>query len=98
MFNLIGFLIVGLLAGALARLLVPGRDPMGCVATMLLGIVGSYVGGVLGSLVFNGEVNLRASNSFIGAVLGAVVALLLLRMVAGRRQRSFTPRAPRRRL
>ena len=85
MFSLIGFLIVGLIAGALARLIVPGRDPMGCLATTALGITGSFVGGFLGSLVFNQEIDLRASNNFIGAVIGAVIALLLWRRFAGRR-------------
>ena len=84
--GLFGLLLVGLLAGALARFLVPGRDPMGCIATMLLGVIGSYVGGLLGSLLFNGEVDLRQSNNFIGAVVGAIVALLLLRMFTGRRR------------
>lgn len=86
MFGLLGFLIVGLLAGGLARLLVPGRDPMGCLATMLLGVAGSYVGGLLGSMLLNGEIDLRRSNNFIGAVIGAVIALLLLRTFAGRRR------------
>lgn len=85
--GLFGLLIVGLLAGALARFLVPGRDPMGCFATMLLGVIGSYVGGLLGSMILHGEIDLRQSNNFIGAVLGAVVALLLLRTFAGRRRR-----------
>lgn len=86
MFTIIGLLIVGLIAGALARLLVPGRDPMGCIGTMLLGIVGSYVGGALGSLIFDGDLDLRQANSFIGAVVGAVLLLLVLRMVSGRRR------------
>lgn len=86
MFTIIGLLIVGLIAGALARLLVPGRDPMGCIGTMLLGIVGSYVGGALGSLIFDGDLDLRQANSFIGAVIGAVLLLLVLRMVGGRRR------------
>lgn len=84
MLGLIGFLIVGLLAGAIARLLVPGRDPMGCLATMLLGIVGSYVGGTLYSLIRYGEVNLRQAETFIGAVIGAILALLVLRMISRR--------------
>ena len=83
----VGLLFVGLLAGALARFLVPGRDPMGCIATMLLGIAGSYIGGLLGSLVFNEKIDVRQSNTFLGAVLGAVIALLLLRMISGRRRR-----------
>ena len=83
MFGLIGFLIVGLLAGAIARFVVPGRDRLGCIGTMLLGVAGSYVGGFLGSLIFNDQIDLRKANNFIGAVIGAVVALLLLRLVTG---------------
>ena len=86
MFNVLGFLIVGFFAGLLGRLLVPGRDPMGCVATTLLGVVGSFVGGLLASLLFHGELNMRASNNFIGAVLGAALALLLYRTLSGRRR------------
>jgi uncharacterized membrane protein YeaQ/YmgE (transglycosylase-associated protein family) len=85
MFTLIGLLVFGLIVGALARLLVPGRDPMGCLGTMLLGVVGSYVGGAIGSLIFNGEIDLRQANSFIGALVGAVILLIVLRMVTGRR-------------
>jgi uncharacterized membrane protein YeaQ/YmgE (transglycosylase-associated protein family) len=85
MFTLIGLLVFGLIIGALARLLVPGRDPMGCLGTMLLGVVGSYVGGAIGSLIFNGEIDLRQANSFIGALVGAVILLIVLRMVTGRR-------------
>ncbi|MGH3665351.1 MAG: GlsB/YeaQ/YmgE family stress response membrane protein [Egibacteraceae bacterium] len=85
MFSLIGFLIVGLIAGALARFLVPGRDPMGCLGTTLLGLAGSFVGGFLGSLVLNQELDLRASNNFVGSVLGAVIALLVYRRAIGRR-------------
>jgi uncharacterized membrane protein YeaQ/YmgE (transglycosylase-associated protein family) len=83
MFQLIGFLIVGLLAGALARFLVPGRDRMGCIGTMLLGVAGSYVGGFLGSLIFEDKMDLRKAENFIGAVLGAVVALLIWRLATG---------------
>ena len=49
MFNLIGFLIIGLLAGALAKFLMPGKDPGGCVITLLLGIGGSFAAGFLGA-------------------------------------------------
>jgi uncharacterized membrane protein YeaQ/YmgE (transglycosylase-associated protein family) len=82
--ELIGFLIVGLIAGALARFLVPGRDPMGCLGTMLLGVVGSYVGGTLASLILHDELVARQADTFIGAVLGSILALLLLRAVSRR--------------
>lgn len=85
MFTILGLLILGLIVGALARLVVPGRDPMGCLGTSLLGIVGSYVGGALGSLIFDGDLDLRQANSFIGALIGAVIVLLVLRAVSDRR-------------
>ena len=86
MLTIIGFLVLGIIAGALARLLVPGRDPMGIVGTMLLGIVGSFVGGFLASLLLDrgdGEAFLNPAG-LIGSVIGAVLALLLYRAIAGR--------------
>ena len=50
--EIIGWLIVGLIIGALARLLMPGRDPMGCLMTALLGVAGSVVGGFIGRLIW----------------------------------------------
>ena len=69
--GIIGWLIIGLVAGALARLLVPGRDPMGWLATTLLGLVGAVVGGMLADLLFDDE-----SIGWVGAVGGAVLVLL----------------------
>ena len=86
--GLIGMVVVGLFAGALARLLVPGRDPMGCLGTIVLGVVGSFVGGLLGSVIFYGDLELRSSHNFPGAVLGAMVALLIFRVVSGRNRRN----------
>ena len=87
MLTIIGFLILGIIAGALARLLVPGRDPMGLLGTMLLGIVGSFVGGFLANLLFNreGGEGLLEPSGLIGSVIGAILALVVYRMVAGRR-------------
>ena len=76
---IIAMVIIGAIAGYLARLLVPGPDPMSVAATILLGIVGSFVGGFLGYVLFdkdNGEGALQTSG-IIGSVLGAVLALLL---------------------
>jgi len=86
---IITMLIVGLIAGALARLLVPGRDPMGIGATILLGIVGSFIGGFLGYVLFHkdaGEGALQPSG-IIGSIIGAVVALLVYRAVSGNHRR-----------
>jgi uncharacterized membrane protein YeaQ/YmgE (transglycosylase-associated protein family) len=86
MLTLIGFLILGIIAGALARLLVPGRDPMGLLGTMLLGIVGSFVGGFLASLLLNqgSEGGLLQPSGLIGSVIGAVIALLIYRAAVNR--------------
>ena len=69
--GIIGWLILGLVAGALARLLVPGRDPMGWVGTLVLGLVGSFVGGLLADLLFDDE-----AIGLVGSVIGAVLVLL----------------------
>ena len=78
--SILVMLLIGLAAGALARLFVPGPDPMGLLGTMLLGIAGSYAGGFLASLIFEGDLELRAS-SFLGSVVGGVVVLLVYRAV-----------------
>lgn len=81
-------LIVGLVAGFLARLLVPGKDPLSVGQTLLIGIIGSYVGGLLGYLIFNEDLDegaLQASGIF-GSVVGAVIVLLVYRkFFAGKR-------------
>ena len=78
---IIYLLIVGVIAGFLARLLVPGRDPMSVGATILLGIVGSFIGGFLGYLLFraDGEDGAFQPAGIIGSIIGAVIALLVYR-------------------
>ena len=75
-------LLLGLLIGAVAKFLMPGRDPGGCVVTMILGLLGSLIGGGLASLV-----GIEGGNfiSFIFAVIGAVLLLVLYRIVIGNR-------------
>ena len=75
---LLSLFIIGIIAGFLARLIVPGRDPIGFWGTVLLGIVGSFVGGLLSSLLFEHVLVLRGSGLF-GSVIGAVIALLIYR-------------------
>jgi uncharacterized membrane protein YeaQ/YmgE (transglycosylase-associated protein family) len=84
---ILGLIIVGLIAGALARLIVPGRDPMGIGATILLGIVGSFVGGFLADVLFrnDGEDLGIHPVGIIGSVLGAIIVLLVYNMVTSRR-------------
>lgn len=81
--GVIGFLVVGLLAGFIARALVPGPDPMGWLGTMVLGIVGSFVGGTLAALLLGGTLEL-SSASIIGSIIGAIIVLLVWRQVGGR--------------
>ena len=81
---LLSLFAVGLIAGGLARLIVPGRDPIGILGTALLGIVGSFIGGLLVSLLFENTLLLRTSG-LIGSVIGAVIALLIYRSTYRRR-------------
>jgi len=82
--GIIAFLIFGLIAGFIARALVPGPDPMGWLGTMILGIVGSFVGGTLAALVFGGTLELSASG-IVGSIVGAIIVLLIWRAMGGRR-------------
>ena len=79
---IIWLLIVGLIVGAIARLLLPGRDPIGIFGTIVLGIVGSFVGGFLQNLVQYHTVSIHSFHpvGLIGSVIGAWVLLLLLRL------------------
>jgi uncharacterized membrane protein YeaQ/YmgE (transglycosylase-associated protein family) len=75
-------IVVGLIAGAIARLLVPGRDPIGVLGTILLGIAGSFVGGFLWNLI---EYHRIAPHHYhtvgiIGSIIGAIILLLLMRI------------------
>lgn len=78
--TILWWLLVGLVAGALARLLVPGSDPLGWGGTILLGLVGSLVGGFLGNLFVGGDLEVSAAG-IVGATIGAVIALLIYRSV-----------------
>lgn len=83
--TLLWFLIVGFLAGAAARALVPGDDPMPWWQTLLLGVVGSYVGGFLVALFPGGRSPLDFTTSgLIGSIIGAIIALLIYRNIRAR--------------
>lgn len=79
----IWWIIIGGLAGAIAKLLMPGKDPGGCLVTILLGIGGAVLAGWLGHLVRWYEPGEGAS--FVGAIVGAFIILLIYRLVARRR-------------
>ncbi|HZX41588.1 MAG TPA: GlsB/YeaQ/YmgE family stress response membrane protein [Myxococcaceae bacterium] len=84
--GIITMIVIGLLAGLIARAIVPGRQSMGALATMLLGIVGSFVGGLMGSL-FSSDGNLMElrPSGLLWSIIGSVVVLLLVGF-AGRRR------------
>ncbi len=90
--RMIGFLlfmlVIGIIAGFLARLLVPGRDPMGFWATVLLGVIGSFIGGFLGYVLFGKDLDEGAlqPSGIIGSVIGAVIALLIYRAMTRSRR------------
>jgi uncharacterized membrane protein YeaQ/YmgE (transglycosylase-associated protein family) len=80
---IISLLIVGLIAGALARLVVPGRQDLSIVGTIVLGVVGSFVGGFLGYLLFGHDISDGAvqTSGIVGSIVGAIIVLLLYRAV-----------------
>jgi uncharacterized membrane protein YeaQ/YmgE (transglycosylase-associated protein family) len=83
---IIGLVIIGLIAGFLARAIVPGADPMGVGGTILLGIVGSFVGGFLADLLFRNDAEDVGFGpvGIIGSTIGAIIALLVYRAANGR--------------
>lgn len=84
--GLIVFLIVGLIAGFIARALVPGPDSMGWLGTMILGIIGSFVGGTLAALLFGGTLDVTPAG-LVGSIVGAIIVLLVWRAMGGERPR-----------
>ena len=87
---IVTLIVVGLIAGALARLVVPGRQNMSIPATILLGIVGSFVGGFLASLIFRRDGDFLHPSGLIASVIGAIIALLIYNATAGRKGRTST--------
>jgi uncharacterized membrane protein YeaQ/YmgE (transglycosylase-associated protein family) len=72
-------LLVGLVIGAVAKLLMPGKDPGGCIITMLIGLAGSFIGTYLGQVL--GLYRVGEPAGFIGAVIGAMLLLLIYRLL-----------------
>ena len=84
--GLCGWVVFGFFAGLVARAIMPGKQGLGLIATSLLGIAGSFVGGFLGSLLRGGNWRLVEPSGFVGAVVGAFV-LLLIGSAMGRNHR-----------
>jgi len=81
--NIIGWILFGLVVGAIAKFLMPGRDPGGWIVTILLGIAGSFVGGFLASTLMGRE---NTTAGWIGSIIGAMALLLVYRLIVGRRR------------
>ena len=85
MLSIIGWIIFGLIAGIIAKALMPGRDPGGAIVTILLGIAGSVIGGFIGrSLFYRGDSEPGTIMSMVLAVIGAIVLLAGYRLIRGR--------------
>lgn len=81
MWFLLTFLIVGFFAGLIARALVSGPSPAGCIGTTVLGMVGSFVGGFLGYVIFGKDIAKGAfqTSGLLGSIIGAIIVLLIYR-------------------
>ncbi len=82
--TIIGLIIIGLIAGFIARAVVPGRQHMTVLQTLLLGIVGSFIGGFLGYLIFHNGGSFVQPSSWIGSIIGAIIALLIYMQIKKR--------------
>jgi uncharacterized membrane protein YeaQ/YmgE (transglycosylase-associated protein family) len=83
-FQILGLIVVGLIIGALARLLMPGRQKMSIVMTMVLGVVGAIIGGLIASALGWGKITELNFGGFVLAVIAALVLLGVAEGVAGR--------------
>jgi len=84
--GILGWIVFGLIVGAIAKLLMPGRDPGGIIVTMVLGIIGALLGGFIGRAM--GMYSSNESAGFIMALLGAVTVLVIYRVTMGGRHRT----------
>ena len=87
LWTIIGLIVIGLIAGLIARAVIPGKQSMGILLTIVLGIVGSFVGGFLGFLLFGSDPNggFLQPSGIIGSILGAIVVLGLYVLFTRRR-------------
>lgn len=85
--GILAWIVFGLIAGALAKFLMPGNDPGGCVVTTIIGIVGALLGGFLATQLGYGGISGFDLRSFVVAVIGSILLLIIWRLISGRRRR-----------
>ena len=90
--GIIAWAVLGLIAGAIAKAIMPGKDPGGIIITMVIGIIGAMLGGFLGNMIGWGTVNEFDFRSLILAIVGALILLWIYRMATGRRGPGTTTR------
>jgi uncharacterized membrane protein YeaQ/YmgE (transglycosylase-associated protein family) len=83
--GLLSWIVFGLIAGGIAKFLMPGRDPGGCIITIIIGIVGALLGGFLATKLGFGGISGFDLRSLGIAILGSIVLLIVWRMIGGRR-------------
>lgn len=90
--GIIAFIILGLLAGAIAKALLPGDDPGGFIITAIIGVVGALLGGFLAGALFNADPmdEFFDISSWLTAIVGSIVLLLIYRLIVGRRSAAVT--------
>lgn len=81
--GILSWIVFGLVAGVIAKLLMPGRDPGGCIVTMVIGIAGALLGGFLSTALGFGGLSGFDFRSLLIAILGAVILLLIFRLIRG---------------
>lgn len=87
--GIVGWIVLGLIAGAIAKAIMPGKDPGGIIITMLLGIVGAVIGGFVGRMLFNTDISTFFSlSTWLLSILGSLIVLGVYRLVRGSRARA----------
>jgi uncharacterized membrane protein YeaQ/YmgE (transglycosylase-associated protein family) len=84
--GILGWIVLGLLAGAIAKAILPGDDPGGIIVTMIIGIVGAILGGFLAQVLFNVDTvdNFFDLSTWLTAIIGAIILLVIYRLAVGR--------------
>ena len=89
--GILGWIVLGLLAGTIAKAILPGNDPGGIIVTMIIGIVGALLGGFLAQVLFNAKPldEFFDLSTWLTAIVGAIILLVAYRLVTGRRRRAL---------